>query len=247
MTRPVAIITGASSGIGAACAAAMAESHDVVLVARGEDRLAAVAEKIGAPASWERADVTQADEVERFIEQVIVRLGRIDVVVNCAGAGGARVTTTTPLQEALDIWETQMRLNATSVFMVCMAAAPHLPRPGGRIINIGSAVVYSGGRRAGSMAYVSAKAAMSGLTRALARELSPEGITVNTVSPGFVEGTDNTRGWPAERVRDFLAATATGRPGRASEVAAAVRFLSSPDAGYITGQTLGVDGGIRFS
>ena len=129
---------------------------------------------------------------------------------------------------------------------MAMAVAPHLPRPGGRIINVSSIAAFTGGSRPGAVAYAAAKAGLIGMTYALARELSPQGITVNAVAPGFVAGTEFTGQWSEERVRGIVAETPVGREGHPNDIAAAVRYLASPDASFVTGEVLNVNGGWLF-
>lgn len=132
------------------------------------------------------------------------------------------------------------------VRLMSIACAPYMRRPGGRIINISSIAVFTGSRRAGSISYAAAKSGLIGLTFALARELSQQGITANVIAPGFIANTDFTAGWPEEAVRDIVSRTPVGRPGHVQDVAAAVQFLASDEAAYITGKILHVNGGWVF-
>jgi 3-oxoacyl-[acyl-carrier protein] reductase len=121
-----------------------------------------------------------------------------------------------------------------------------LPRPGGRIINISSIAAFTGGSRPGAIGYAAAKAGLLGMTYALARELSPQGITVNAVAPGFIANTEFTGAWSEERIQSIVAQTPVGRAGDANDVAEAVLFLASPEASFITGEVLNVNGGWLF-
>jgi 3-oxoacyl-[acyl-carrier protein] reductase len=130
--------------------------------------------------------------------------------------------------------------------LMTVAVAPHLIRPGGRIIYISSIAAFTGGSRAGSTAYAAAKAGLHGLTYGFARELSEQGITVNAIASGFVADTGFTGSWPAERVNGIVAQTPVGRAGRVDDIAAAVRYLASPEASFVTAEILNVNGGWLF-
>ncbi len=243
----VIVITGAGSGIGQVTAAAFAHAGEqVILVGRTASKLQAAAEQLGANAAWYQADVSQRKQVAEVIEQIIARFGHIDVLVNNAGfVLGA--TTTMPLSEAEEAWDAVLDTNLKGSFLMTVAAAPHMPRPGGRIIYISSIAAYTGGSRAGSTAYAAAKAGVIGLAHGFARELSPQGITVNAIAPGFIASTEFTGNWSEERIQGIVAETAIGRGGKAEDIAAAIRYLASPEASFVTGEVLHVNGGWRFS
>jgi len=240
------IVTGGGSGIGRAIAEAFARrGNRVALFGRRADPVRTVAETLGANVLWRQADVSRRAEVADAVRFVTERFGSIDVLVNNAGFVRG-ITTSTPLDEAEELWDDVLGTNLKGSFLTALAVAPHLPRPGGRIINVSSIAAFTGGSRPGAMAYAAAKAGLVGLTYSLARELSPQGITVNAVAPGFVAHTEFTGAWSEERVRSIVAETPVGRPGAAADVAAAVLYLASAEASFVTGEVLHVNGGWLF-
>ena len=244
----VILITGGATGIGRATAAAFARAGaDVAILGRREEALRAAAEELGPRVVWERADVSQREQVAAAVAAIVGRFGKINVLVNAAGTSATpAVKTDLPLEEAERYWDQDMNIHLKGSFLVAMAAAPHLPRPGGRIINISSIAAFTGGSRAGSVAYASAKAGLIGMTYGLARELSPQGITVNAIAPGFIANTGFTGAWPEERVRSIVEQIPVGRGGRAEDIAAAVLYLASDEASFVTGEVLNVNGGWLF-
>jgi 3-oxoacyl-[acyl-carrier protein] reductase len=244
----VIFITGGNSGIGQATAAAFArEGDNVVILGRREEALRAAAQQLGPRVTWERADVTQREQVAAAVAAVVERLGKIDVLVNGVGTSAVpAIKTDLPLEEAERYWDEDVNIHLKGSFLVSMAVAPHLPRPGGRIINISSIAAFTGGSRAGGVAYAAAKAGLIGMTYGLARELSPQGITVNAIAPGFIANTGFTGAWPEERVRSLIDQIPVGRGGRAADIAAAVLYLASPEASFVTGEVLHVNGGALF-
>ncbi len=242
----VVVITGGGTGMGKAMAEAFAAQGDsVALIGRREEPLRATAEALGPSASWHRTDVSVREQVAAAVAAILARSGRIDVLINAAGFVRG-VSATTPLDEAERLWDETVDTNLKGAFLMSVAVAPHLPRPGGRIVNISSIAAYTGGSRGGAIEYAAAKAGVLGLTVGLARDLSGEGITANAIVPGFIADTGFTGAWSAERVRQIVAQVPAGRGGRADDVAAAALYLALPGASYVTGQVLHVNGGWLF-
>ncbi len=237
----VAIVTGASRGIGRAIAIALAAEGAKVVVNYARSSNAAdevVAEIIagGGDGLALQADVSKADEVETLIQQTLAKWGRIDVLVNNAG-----ITRDTLLMRMkLEDWQAVIDLNLTGVFLCTKAVAKTmLKQRSGRIINIASVAGQMG--NPGQANYSAAKAGVIGLTKTVAKEIASRGVTVNAVAPGFIE-TDMTSDLKAEEILKFIP---LGRYGKPEEIAGMVRFLAADAAAaYITGQVFNVDGGM---
>lgn len=242
----VVVITGGGSGIGRACASAFAEQGDsVAIIGRDEAKLRAAAASIGQDVAVFPADVSQRAQVETAVAAIVEHLGHVSVLVNAAGYI-VGVSPTTPLEEAERNFDETIGVNLKGALLMALAVTPHLDRPGGRIINISSIAAYTGGSGGGAIDYAAAKAGVIGLTHGLARGLSKEGITVNAIAPGFIAETGFTGDWSDERVRQIVAQTPVGRGGQANDIAAAALYLASPEASFVTGQSLGVNGGWIF-
>lgn len=238
----LAVITGASSGIGFGIADTFAKAgYRVRLIARTETRLREAASKIGASASWRRADVGMRDAVRHALDG----LDRVHVLVNAAGFIRP-VSLATAGEEADANWSAVIAGNLTGSFLMAHAAAPLLASPGGRIINISSIGAQTGGSRPGGLAYAAAKSGLHGLTFALARELAPRGITANVIAPGFVAETGFTGEWPEERVASIVAETPLGRAGAPADIAGTALWLASDAASFVTGTIICVNGGWRI-
>lgn len=236
----VAIVTGAAHGFGRAIALALAERGALVF---GCDVLAM---EEAAGITGVRLDVGDRAAVQLAVGEIVAEAGRVDVLVNNAGGVCGQVGRPIEEVEAAD-WQAIFAVNVSGAFFMSQAVAPAMKRQGsGRIVNISSGAGL-GVSLTGIQAYASAKAGQIGLTRQLAHELGPFGITVNNVAPGFVRSNPATeRQWEAmgaEGQARLLQSVALRRPGRAEDIAAAVMFFASEQAGWITGQVLSVDGG----
>ena len=237
----IALVTGASRGIGRAIATRLAaQGAHVVAAARG-DNARAVADEItgaGGRADAIALDVTTAGEPEKAVAGVVERHGRIDVLVNNAGIGRDQLM----LRMKRDDWDAVIATNLTAAFALTQAALkPMLRQRGGRIVCISSVVGQSG--NPGQANYAASKAGLIGFAKAVALEVASRGITVNVVAPGLIE-TDMTRAMTGDAREEWTSKIPLRRLGTPDDIAAAVCFLASDEASYITGQVLAVNGGM---
>ncbi|GFZ83644.1 3-oxoacyl-[acyl-carrier-protein] reductase FabG [Paenibacillus marchantiophytorum] len=243
LTGKVALVTGASRGIGRAIALHLAEhGADVAVNYAGSETAAgevvAAIEAMGRKAVKLRADVSSFQEADNLVKQTLEIFGKIDILVNNAGITRDNLIMRMKEEE----FDQVIATNLKGVFNCVKAVTrPMMKQRFGRIINISSVVGVLG--NPGQANYVAAKAGVIGLTKATARELSSRGITVNAVAPGFIE-TDMTDKLSAEMREHMLKQIPLERLGQPEEIAKVVRFLASDDASYMTGQTLHVDGGM---
>ena len=239
------MVTGASQGIGRDTALALAQAGaKVVLAARNEEKLAALASEIEAAGGESLAvkmDVADAEQVKAGFKQVIETFGRLDILVNNAAVTRDGLA----MRMKKEDWEAVLQTNLTGAHFCIQQALPTMMKArAGRIINISSVVAQSG--NAGQANYVAAKAGLIGLTKAIAIEIASRGITVNAVAPGFIETpmTDVL----ADKVKEELKTRIPlGRMGSPRDVASAIVFLASDEAGYITGHVLNVNGGMHLA
>ncbi len=240
----VCFITGGSRGIGRAIVLAMAEAGaDVAFTYQAsketaEELARAIVSEKGVRCRAYQADVASADAMQEVVRQVMSEFGHIAILVNNAGITRDKSF----LKMTRSMWDEVIRVNLDGVFCTTQLVAQAMVGTGwGRIINIASVVGQTG--NFGQANYAAAKGAVISFTESLARELARKGITVNAVAPGFID-TDMVHGMPAAALDQVKAMTPVGRLGKPEEIADAVVFLASPRTGYVTGQVLGVNGGM---
>ena len=242
LATQIALVTGASRGIGRSIAQALGRAGAAVIgTATMEAGACAIGEYLAASGIRGKGavlDVNDAQRVEALVGEIEKEFGAVSILVNNAGIN--RDNLAVRMKEAE--WDAVIDTDLKSVFRLSKAVLRGMMKArSGRIINITSVVGSSG--NAGQMNYAAAKAGTAGLTRSLAREIGSRAITVNCVAPGFID-TDMTRALSEEQRRALLAQIPLGRLGRPEDVAAAVVYLASPDAAYVTGATLHVNGGM---
>ncbi len=240
----VALVTGASQGIGRATSLALAEAGaKVAIAARNTEKLASLAAEIAAAGGEALAvpmDVADPAQVKTGFQQLLAKFGKLDILVNNA----AITRDTLALRMKLEDWEAVLRTNLTGAHLcIQQALGAMLKQRAGRIINITSVVAETG--NAGQANYVASKAGLIGLTRAIAVEVASRNITVNAIAPGFI-ATPMTDPLSQEIKDKMKSMIPLGRFGTDRDVAAAIVFLASDEAGYITGQVLDVNGGLHM-
>src|SRR5664280_1517797 len=238
----VALITGASQGIGRACALVLAEAGaTVALAARNQEKLDEVAAQIssaGGQASVFALDVTNEEQIKATVKEIVAKHGRVDVLVNNAGVTKDQLFMRMKRAD----WDTVIHTNLTSAFLLSQAVISSMMKQRwGRIVNITSVVGQTG--QAGQVNYAASKAGLIGLTMAMAREVASRNITCNAVAPGFIE-TAMTSVLSDELKAKMNEQIPLGRQGTDVEIANAVKFLASEEASYITGHVLNVNGGM---
>jgi 3-oxoacyl-[acyl-carrier protein] reductase len=243
----VALVTGGAAGIGRAEAIALAEAGvDVAVLCHtdlaGAEETARRCRALGRRAVVVQADVRRSEEVRRAVDAAVQGLGRLDILVNNAGALGAQLNV--PLLELDEsTWHLMLDSHLTGTFLCIKHAAPHMVRQRwGRVINTSSVHGRIGGRPTLGH-YGAAKAGVIALTRTAARELGPHGVTVNAISPGYVETERLLATFPPERLDALARQIPVGRIGTPAEIGAAVAFLASDGAAFVNGAVLDVHGG----
>jgi 3-oxoacyl-[acyl-carrier protein] reductase len=241
LSGKVALVTGASRGIGRAIAIRLVKQGAMVIAAARDhhaDEVAAALVAGGGRAEAVSLDVTNHTEAERLPGKIVERHGRLDILVSNAGIARDQLL----MRMKREDWDAVIATNLTATFTLAQAAMrPMLKQRGGRIIAISSVVGQTG--NPGQTNYAASKAGVIGFAKALAREVASRAITVNVVAPGFVE-TEMTRAMTDKAQVDWAAQIPLGRPGTPEDVAAAVCFLASDEAAYITGHVLAVNGGM---
>jgi len=241
LTDRVALVTGASRGIGRAIAERLAAQGALVVAAARDDHAAGAVADItsaGGRAEAVTLDVTDADALARLPDQIVDRHGRLDILVSNAGITRDQLL----MRMKREDWDAVLTTNLTAAFALAQAVIrPMLRQRAGRIITVSSVVGQMG--NAGQTNYAASKAGLIGFAKALAREVASRGITVNVVAPGLID-TDMTRALAEKAHGDWTAQIPLGRLGTCDDVAAAVCFLASDEAAYITGHVLAVNGGM---
>ncbi len=245
MQDKVALVTGASRGIGAAIALELGRQGATVIgtatTQGGADNISAALQAAGVKGKGFALDVNDASQIEAVLKEINDEFGAIAVLVNNAGVTRDMLLMRMTEEE----WDTVLSTNLKSVFRLSQAVLrPMMKARFGRIINISSVVGHMG--NAGQVNYAAAKAGLSGFTKSLAQEVGSRGITVNCVAPGFID-TDMTRDLPEEHRTKLLGHIPLGRLGQVDDIAAAVAFLAGARAGYVTGETLHVNGGMYMA
>ena len=240
-----ALVTGSTSGIGRAIALRLAEAGAKVYLNSFDDLDRAVKTldeftERAFTCRWKEADISREEDVRALVEAVVAEWNGIDILVNNAGVSGAG---TSFFDIGSDDWDRMLGINLKGSFLFAQAALPHMIRAGaGRIVNIASTAGISGALACNAH-YSAAKGGIVALTRRLARDFTPFGITVNCIAPGLILDTGFNERMSPGKLESYLSSIPRGRPGYTRDVAGLAAFLASDEADYITGQVIAVDGG----
>ncbi|MFJ3482474.1 SDR family oxidoreductase [Pseudomonas sp. NPDC090202] len=238
LTGKTAVVTGAGAGIGQACATLLAECGARVALLDRDPSVENVAAELGSEHVGVVADLRQLDQVQRAVDSVATRFGRIDFLINSAGV----VFLDKALNVSEEAWDTTLDINLKASFFVAQACARHMIDQGsGRIVNLASQAAVIGLDQ--HVAYCASKAAVVGMTKVLAMEWAPHGITVNAVSPTIVETALGKKAWAGERGEQAKKQIPVGRFAQPEEIAGLVLYLLSGAAQMITGENVVIDGG----
>ena len=245
LENQIALVTGASRGIGAAIAQTLGQQGAVVVGTAtsesGADRITAALKEAGVKGKGIALDVNNAEQIDAVLKEIATEYGTVGILVNNAGI----TKDTLIMRMSEDDWDTVISTNLSSIYRMSKAVLrPMMKARKGRIISISSVVGHMG--NAGQANYAAAKAGMTGFSKSLASEVGSRGITVNCVAPGFIE-TDMTAKLPEDIKTQMLARVPVGRLGNVNEIAATVAFLASPNAAYISGETIHVNGGMYMA
>jgi 3-oxoacyl-[acyl-carrier protein] reductase len=245
LENQIALVTGASRGIGAAIAQTLGQQGAVVIgtatSSAGAEKISAALKEAGVKGTGIALDVNNAEQIETVLNQITEQFGAVSILVNNAG-----ITKDTLMMRMSDEdWDAVISTNLSSVYRMSKAVLrPMMKARAGRIISISSVVGHMG--NAGQANYAAAKAGMTGFSKSLAAEVGSRNITVNCVAPGFID-TDMTAELPEDIKIQMLARIPLNRLGNVNEIAATVAFLASPNAAYISGETIHVNGGMYMA
>jgi 3-oxoacyl-[acyl-carrier protein] reductase len=239
MAKRIVLITGGTNGIGKATAERFAKDGDTVIAwGTNDERIKELADGI----IGKKVGVSDPSEVDNAVKEIVKEYGKVDVLVCAAGVVG-QITTETPYEEAQREWNRLVGVNLTGSFLTTQAASKHVNRKGGRIILISSVSAFTGSMRPGGIGYAASKAGVNGLMLALSRELGPQGITVNAVSPGFIGNTGITSSFSYQDIKNITSQSTVPKLGQPEDIAAAIYYLASPEAKFVNGEIHHVNGG----
>lgn len=240
--RPLAVVTGAGTGIGRAIAKRLSADFNTILIGRREGPLRDVVIEIGSSSRAYPLDVAKKDDVVAFTHALKDEGTAVSVLVHAAG-----FTRSGALSQDLDTlwnsWDEVVGTNLSGPFRLTTALAPLLADRTGRVVFLSSIAAKMGGSAGGASIYAASKAGLHGLTVAFAKDFASRGITVNAVAPGYIADTEFSADWPQRRIDDIVAATPVKRVGRPEEIAETVSYLCGPHAGFITGEVVHQNGG----